>query len=409
MAFSGSEALQSDNLVSGSAIENNVAFVASCFYRIPFQDYNQDGLHQFSFSEGGVSVKNNIMIAGDKLHQIRFKDPGPGRVTPSADKPVLFKNNYYGFSRGDIAYVWQGDGITPYLVDSVVYGPVSNPSSNDAYNNPPQFSTYFRLCNNNTPITFSNLISPAGRPLYEEYCGSAMVDSSNNNIIDAPVLEFVNSGFEDCQDYRKITYWSAEYGTADKLNTAITYEIGDIVFLPDSEGYTRFYRCILNHSGNFDPNDSPSQWEKIEWDGNRLPPLDLRLSKGSYYDQRGMGSGYNESAYDNENLPVVHVEEGGFKIGSSSTIAGIYKSSILKNVSAIPGNGATIETFNMLGVRPGDVVTVSPNNNLNSNTFIAQSWVSNDDEVSVRFNNLGSAVIDPDGSEGMTYHILAIQ
>ena len=51
---------------------------------------------------------------------------------------------------------------------------------------------------------------------------------------------------------------------------------------------------MVDHSGNFDPNTSPIQWELLEWDGNRLPPLDLRQAENSFYAQRNIGLTYTE-------------------------------------------------------------------------------------------------------------------
>lgn len=294
MAFNGTEPMQTDNLIEGSLIEHNVGFVGACFFRRPFQDLYQDGLHQFSFSEGGITVQNNAMITGNTLHDIRYKNAGAGRVIPDSTKKVLMKNNYYGFARSNISYVWEGDGITPYVVDSNVYGPVSTPSTRDAYTTNYGWNAYYRLCNNTTPITFKNTIYPQGRPLYEGFCGQEIVDTTQNSVAEAPLVQFVNSGFSDTTDYRNITYWSATYTTVQKNGIFIPYQLGDCVFYDDTLGNTHFFRCIQAHAGNFDPYVSPTYWSQISWNGNRLPPLDLRMVKNSYYDQRCIGLLYKD-------------------------------------------------------------------------------------------------------------------
>ena len=244
MAFCGSESMQTDNLVEGSLIEHNVAFAGACFHRRPFQDYYQDGLHQFSFCEGGVIVQNNVMITGSSLHQLRYKNPGAGRVSPSAAKKVVMRNNYYGFSRSNIAYVWQGDGITPYLINNNIYGPISTPSTRDGYTTTPVWAHYLRICNSNTPISIHNTIYPQGRTFVQTYCGFNALDTLQNSIGVAPALDFVNSGFPESTDYRKITYWSAEYGTTEKAGIFVPYKVGDYVFYDDSLGHTMFYQCL---------------------------------------------------------------------------------------------------------------------------------------------------------------------
>ena len=290
--FCGSEAFQTDNLVEGTVIENNVAFAGACFHRRPFQDNFQDGLHQFSFCEGGVTVRNNAMINGNYLHQLRYKNPGAGRVSPDTTKEVLIKNNYFGYSRSNIAYIWEGDGITPYVVDSVIFGPVSTPTTRDGYTNYSEWPYYIRICNNTTKITYKHILHPGDRPLYQGICGQEQVDTLDINTGPAPLIEFENSGFSDTLDYRRITFWSAEYGTADKTGQFIPYQEGDIVYYYDSTGLTRFFTCIQAHSGNFDPNLSPSHWSPMVWNGQNLPPLDLRMACNSYYYDRGIGLSY---------------------------------------------------------------------------------------------------------------------
>ncbi|MEL7535250.1 MAG: hypothetical protein AAFN10_28395, partial [Bacteroidota bacterium] len=291
MAFNGTEALQTDNLVEGSLIQNNVAFVASCFFRRPFQRY-QDGLHQFSFVEGGVTVRDNIMITGNTLHQLRFKDPGVGRAFPASNKPVEFRNNFYGYSRANAVYVWQGDGITPYSIDSMYYGPISTPSTVDAYNTSSTWDSYYRICNSNTPIHFENTLYPVDRNLYKGICGTAIVSNSQITSGTPPTLAFNNSGFPAGTDYRKMTFWSAEYNTAEKNGGFIPYALDDYVFYYDSNGETRFYQCIQAHAANYPPPSSPSYWRELSWGGNMRPPLDLRNTPNSFYDQRGMGLSY---------------------------------------------------------------------------------------------------------------------
>ncbi|MEO0472728.1 MAG: T9SS type A sorting domain-containing protein, partial [Bacteroidota bacterium] len=279
-------------LVEGSLIQNNVAYVAACFFRRPFQDLYQDGLHQFSFVEGGVIVRDNIMMVGNSLHQIRFKDPGMGRAFPDANKPVKIHNNYYGYSRSNATYVWQGDGITPYSIDSMYYGPISTPSTRDAYNNPSTWTSYYRVCNSNTPIHIQNSTYPAGRTFYNGACGPDQITGVQNTAANAPLVQFNNAGFSDGTDYRKITFWSAEYETSDKSGTFIPYAVGDYVFYYDNSGQTHFYECIQAHAANFPPPTSPTYWSEMDWNGSPLPPLDLRTLPGSFYEQKGIGLEY---------------------------------------------------------------------------------------------------------------------
>ncbi|WP_299886408.1 hypothetical protein [uncultured Lacinutrix sp.] len=97
------------------------------------------------------------------------------------------------------------------------------------------------------------------------------------------------------------------------------------------------------------------------------------------------------------------------KIGSSSTLSGIYKVSVSRNVGNIGGNSSRIETFTVTGASPGDVVFVSPSENLQSQVVVGQAWVSSNNTVSVRFRNTDGGSQDPDGSNGATYYISVIK
>ncbi len=292
--FNGAEAYQTDNLAENSVLENNVALASGSFYRTPFMGSSQDGLHQFSFVEGGIKVQNNIMTGGDIMHTIRHKDAGAGRAYPSADKKVTFENNFYGYSRANVSYIWQGDGITPYEVKNSFYAKIPTVFSSDAYNGTgSQFmGGFFRFCNNNSPTAFSDLVLSEGRPLYEEICGNAIVTSNNILREEPALLSFVNLGFPDDVDFRDFAFWSDKYMNTDKDGELIPYKVGEYVHYYDGNGLTYFYKCIQEHSGNFDPNSNSDKWEKMDWDGNRLPPLDLRQKEGTFYAVRNIGLAY---------------------------------------------------------------------------------------------------------------------
>lgn len=100
---------------------------------------------------------------------------------------------------------------------------------------------------------------------------------------------------------------------------------------------------------------------------------------------------------------------GSLKIGSSSNLTGIYKASINRNVGNVGGNSSRIETFTVTGANPGDVVFVSPSENLQSQVVIAQCWVSSNNTVSVRFRNTDGGGQDPDGGDGATYYFSVIK
>ncbi|MEP4077317.1 hypothetical protein [Haloferula sp.] len=300
-AFTGAEALQTDNLAEGSVIENNVSLGSATFYRHPFQARFQDNLHQFSFVEGGVTVRNNLLIGTNgAFHNFRHRDAGPGRVSPAPDKPVVMQNNFYGFSRTNMGYMWQGDGITPYIFKDNVYGDISVPASDDTLSAPAADDPgFFNLGNDNTSITFDGNLYPPGRELYFTSRGNGSNVTSTRNLQQAaPPIKFANSGFSDDLDWRDITFWSATYeNTPDasgrnKNGKPIPYAAGDVVIFYDKAGNTRFFKCAQAHQGDHDPNTSPTYWTPLKWKGRSMPPLDLRLERNSYYSQRKMGLTY---------------------------------------------------------------------------------------------------------------------
>ncbi|MFC5050405.1 immunoglobulin-like domain-containing protein [Rubritalea spongiae] len=331
--FTGAEALQTDNLAEGSVIENNVCLGTATFFRHPFQARFQDNLHQLSFVEGNVTVQNNLLIGTNgALHQFRYRDANSGSVTgrtdPAANKPVTMQNNFYGFGRTTMGYMWQGDGITPYVFKGNVYGAISVPNSDDTLSVPAtEESGFFNIGNNNNAISFEDNIYPAGRDLYfVSTVDGGNITRTGNQQQEAPMIQFKDSGFPNEIDWRTITFWSPTYKNTppdsglDKNGEFIPYQVGDIVIYYDSDGNTKFFECVQAHAGNFDPNSSPAYWSQMTWNGRDLPPFDLRIQKDTYYNYRGMGLTYNEANETSEDLtaPVISLVGGdaNFKVGS---------------------------------------------------------------------------------------------
>lgn len=94
--------------------------------------------------------------------------------------------------------------------------------------------------------------------------------------------------------------------------------------------------------------------------------------------------------------------QGSLKIGSAGqAIEAIYTGSFSRNVSSISGNSSRIEDFVMNDARPGDVVYVTPRQQLPGQTVIAQAWVElntsdNKYYVRVRFRNTDGGSNNPD-------------
>lgn len=302
IAFTGAEALQTDNLAEGSVIEHNVSIGSATFYRHPFQAKYQDNLHQLSFVEGGITIKNNVFVGTNgALHNFRYRDAGPGRTNPSVEKPVTLTNNFYGFSRTTMGYMWNGDGVTPYVFANNVYGDISFPETDDSVMTASDSGAgFFKIGNNNTDIRFEGNIYPAGKELYYVSSGNGHnIKESGNKQQAAPVVEFENSGFPNDIDWRSISFWAAKYDHTptdagqNKDGQFIPYSKGEIIIYYDADGNTKFFECLQDHAGDFDPNISTVYWSQLRWNGRHMPPLDLRIKKDSYYSRRGMGLTYN--------------------------------------------------------------------------------------------------------------------
>ncbi|GHC02657.1 immunoglobulin-like domain-containing protein [Cerasicoccus arenae] len=331
IAFSGTEALQTDNLTEGSVIENNVIIGSAMAFRDPFQSYTQQGLHQFSFVEGGIAVRDNIMAgAMGNFQQVRYKDPGVGRAFPAANKKIVIDNNYIGLGRYKVNFVFEGDGITPYEFINNLYGPLSVPHTNDAYTNLDQPLAHHTFGNATNPILLEGNVYDPKLTAYEVTAGDGSnITYVNNTYVETPILKFVDLGFEDGVDFRRFTRWSPTYGTdtsGGRSGQYITYEAGDVVIWYDQDdsnselGLTKMYQCLETYTGSagneFEPGNAPSKWQQLTWSGNRLPPLDVRLVSDTFYNYRGMGLTYNPSNQNNPDYeaPVITLVDGDISI-----------------------------------------------------------------------------------------------
>ncbi|MCH6258652.1 DUF5011 domain-containing protein [Puniceicoccaceae bacterium K14] len=366
VVLTGSEGLQTDNLAPGSVIENNIVVGTGRFYRRPFQAIYQVNAHQFSFVGSDVTIRDNI-ISGTTGFLIapRYRFPGEGRVTASADLPILIENNYYGYGESDIGYVWNSDGVTPIKYINNVFGPISVPTTDDSKTDPPLIQSFINFGNDNVPITLRDNVYPAGAPFYRFSRGSGenLVENTGNQQRVAEAIEFVDLGFGDDFDMRDLAFYTPTYKkTPDGLKDgeAVPYKSDDIVMSYDETGQTSFFRCIQDHLGDASlaPFKAPDYWEQLFWNGRTLPPFDVRLKADTAYNYRGMGLTYNE-----ENLlepdfeaPVITIEKPKvtftkgseyfeFGVEALDTINGDLSSSVESYWESEPFDGETVGTY----------------------------------------------------------------
>ncbi|WOO41484.1 immunoglobulin-like domain-containing protein [Rubellicoccus peritrichatus] len=318
IVFAGTEAIQTDNLAENSIIENNIIVGTATTYRDPFFVF-QNGTHQFSHVEGGVTVRDNIFVGGKhNMQTIRWRETESGRTFPDASKKVIFDNNYVGMGRFRISIIEGSDGIAPYEFTNNVYGHITFPHTMDSDPGLSQPLAGLNISNSQASISLEgNLFNPE-LPTYEVSSGNGSnVSSQNNTFVETPIIKFQNSGFADDIDYRAIVRWAPTYGTVARNGEAIEYKTGDIVYYWDTNGQTKFFECIADNAGNNDPNNSPAYWQQLTWNGRDMPPLDLRLKSDTFYNYRGMGLTYNpanQSGTADYEAPVITLTGGDMSV-----------------------------------------------------------------------------------------------
>lgn len=347
--FNGAEAIQTVKLGKGTIEENNVALFSGAFYRRPFQAGGfQDGLHQFNFVEGPIISRNNIMTGGDLCHTIRFEDSGDRKVnTSQVGNTIEISNSYYGYSRANVSYIWEGDGTTQYHIKGNYYDAVPNDYLVDSFDGSDFYGGLIRNANRSNPITVSNNTFSEGREIIQSLGSDSDKLIVGDNVRgDSPNVAFMNTGFSTDVDYSNISFWTAKYNdnTHELVHGQfVPYEVGDNVFFYDSDGLTKYFKCTQAHQGNFNPNTSKDKWEEISWNGLRLPPLDLRLVNDSFYDLKGMGVTYE--GVPNAEISVTHFQYGALALNRpSSTKSYMLKAEILSNLEITIPAQVTLST-----------------------------------------------------------------
>lgn len=324
LMFTGAEAIQTDLLLGGSVIENNVVVGSGTFFRAPFKSgRDQEGLHQLSFMEGGITVRKNVLLGGANNPQgVRWKTADAGRLNPYNTSPVLLENNHVGYTRSNISYIWEGDGTNPYTFQNNVYGPMAYPIGNDAYIDTPadEPPAALHIAASVTPMNILNNRFSHDRWAIGRKLGP--LTATGNVYATPPLVKFKDLGFPIGTDIRRITPWVPVYKNCDKTGQFVPYQAGDVVFTYDGtvNGGTRFYECIATHttaSTTATPGSTPGLWAPIAtWGSRPMPPLDVRFMANSYHNYRGMGLTYNEAntTSSDTTAPVITLVGGDMSV-----------------------------------------------------------------------------------------------
>lgn len=293
----GAEAYQTGFLGAGSVIEHNIGLFSGSFFRRPFQAKYQDNGHQLTWAEGGIEVKDNLILGVPAQPLMVFWKNFGSRALPADSLPINIHNNYYGYGRSNAIYMGNGnDDVTPIFVQDNIFDEYATPSTRDAYAANSSWNVYARLRPCKNPLTVSGNLYPVDRPLFDSCYQNQETLSYGNQSVSVEDPKFVNLGFDSTFDYRNITFWSPTYLKTDKAGQDIPYAVDDVVHFYDSLGHIRFYECIQAHSGEQNPTSASSYWQLMTWNGRFMPPLDVRLEAGSMYDTLGIGLEYGMTA-----------------------------------------------------------------------------------------------------------------
>ncbi|WP_309384174.1 immunoglobulin-like domain-containing protein [Cerasicoccus frondis] len=317
IVFTGTEAIQTDNLSAGSIIENNVIVGTATTYRAPFHVF-QNGAHQLSHVEGGVTVRDNVMVGGKHhMEAIRWREIEAGRAMPDPSKKLIIDNNYIGMGKLRPGFIDHSSGLTDYEITNNVFGFFTYPHTMDSEPGMDQPGAHFLISNHEGPILFSGNQFHHDAFIYEMGSGDdSLITSSGDGFGLPALLVFEDSGFPTETDWASITRWTPVYETSEMLGVYVPYEVGNVVQYFDASGETKFFQCIQAHAGDFDPNTSPAYWQQMTWNGRNMPPLDLRLQADTFYNYRGMGLTYNQPNQNTADYepPVLNLVGGDMSI-----------------------------------------------------------------------------------------------
>lgn len=237
------------------------------------------------------------------------------------------------------------------------------------------------------------------------------INSGSNTSVGAFSLNVLTNGSGNTA----IGIGALEKSTGGSRNVAIgagalSTSVGNIVNGTGVDNVAIGYRAGQNNKGSrnvfigYETDISGNVWNKLVIDNsNTTTPL----IAGDFFTDELTINGAN--TVNGNNTVTGQTTTGTLKVGSSTTLSGIYKVGVSRNIGNIGGNSSRIETFTVTGASQGDVVFVSPSKNLQSQVVVGQAWVSGNNTVSVRFRNTDGGSQDPDGGSGATYYISVIK
>jgi len=330
-ARTGVEIIQTGQLLPGSHIYNNVAFLGSMTRHAPFF-VAQSTLFQAPCRAGGVVIENNIFIGGG-VQSVTIQTSVADEVGDGS--PILLRNNVWQDNCGRFIYYnnTANTGESPIRFENNWIKRVS-PYDTDRNESQPTFDglvlqldieTEFTLNGFHIDNGMSSLDLIEDGPIATQFFPSVVTES-------VPDVEFQNIGFTGI-NLRDVYSWfrnyKANHPTHGEIQSGIPDQgeqidrgIGEILLY---DGKT--YKSLTVHTSDIAPDLDATNYVQLFWDatGKRsdevgytsaysfTSPLDYRLEEDNYFNEQGMGLFENlpntrtrityEWVYDNSGSP----------------------------------------------------------------------------------------------------------
>jgi hypothetical protein len=262
----GTEALQTGQLGSGSEIDHNVLGPGAVRWRSAFQAY-QDGNVQFGQRYGSSSFHHNIVIGTGDLFVEFFPTPVDGDPRAS-DDTVTFSDNYFADTSSSGVYTHaENTGVHIVFERNVFLGFDFN--YNEVYPDAQVPVQVFGVGSNspNPHVLRDNLVD-GPYPFIKWLFPS--VSNENNLTESVPRVKFRDFMLKELdQNYRKLEWWT-DKATLSPDQRLVTYAAGAIVVHRGT-----LYRA-LTQSQALAPDQHAEAWEALP-----APADDVRLSSDS--------------------------------------------------------------------------------------------------------------------------------
>jgi hypothetical protein len=296
------EAMQLQHLVGGTEINNVIIRGADVRWMNEFRAGQDTGI-QWSVDAGENKMHHIILdgFAGCAMIPFSSNEKPVGGVSIVSD--ILFND---GIDTGMYLHKSGSFGVK-WIFDNVYY---MNFGAGCYYEGTgrPERNYIISAKHGKDEYIFKKVIyDRTKQKIFQDTSG---IDVIKTDYQDLPSPEYVNSGFHE--PAKKIKQWSHNYAKyfpaskAGKVMIPTDWQIGDIAI--ETQGEYSFYKCVVGHTATEQRPSENRFFVKLTWDQNgvrsdqpgwkntpfqsNIPPDDLRLKPGSYWDKLGYGIRY---------------------------------------------------------------------------------------------------------------------